>query len=148
MNIFTTTRFTNYLREKTSACASLFLVLRIRRGTFPCSLSMEMSRLTRDGTAEPISQDQILRRERAQGTFHFPCLADHGQDWQPYPIDPYSCYMCDHTYILSHTVVGTLIQPNQTPTTHDTNTRFKLTIVTILSFSERLAIANLSCHIN
>ena len=24
--------------------------------------------------------------------------ADHEQDWQPYPVDPYSCYiMCDHT---------------------------------------------------
>ena len=32
----------------------------------------------------------------------------------------------------------------QTPTTHDTNTRVKLTIVTILSFSERLAIAYIS----
>ena len=30
------------------------------------SLSMEMSRLTRDGTAEPVSRDQILRRERGQ----------------------------------------------------------------------------------
>ena len=28
--------------------------------------SMEMSRLTRDGTAEPFSRDQILRRERGQ----------------------------------------------------------------------------------
>ena len=28
------------------------------------SLSLEMSRLTRDGTAEPVSRDQILRRER------------------------------------------------------------------------------------
>ena len=28
---------------------------------------MEMSRLTRDGTAEPVSRDQILRRERGQG---------------------------------------------------------------------------------
>ena len=27
-----------------------------------------------------------------------PCSADHVQDWQPYPVDPYSCYMCDHTY--------------------------------------------------
>ena len=26
-----------------------------------------MSRLTRDGTAEPVSRDQILRRERGQG---------------------------------------------------------------------------------
>ena len=37
---------------------------------------------------------------RGQGNIIFPCSADHDQDWQPYPIDPYSCYMCDHTYIL------------------------------------------------
>ena len=57
-----------------------------------------MSRLTRDGTAELVSRDQILRRERGQGNIHFPCSADHEQDWQPYPVDPYSCYTCDHTY--------------------------------------------------
>ena len=63
------------------------------------SLSIEMSRLTRDGTAEPVSQDQILRREqRGQGIIHFPCLADHEQDWQPYPVDPFSCFMCDPTW--------------------------------------------------
>ena len=39
-----------------------------------------MSRLTRDGTAEPVSRDQILRRERGQGNTHFPCSADHEQD--------------------------------------------------------------------
>ena len=55
-----------------------------------------MSRLTRDGTAEPVSRDQILRRERGQENINFPCSADHEQDWQPYPVDPYSCYMCDH----------------------------------------------------
>ena len=50
------------------------------------SLSMQMSRLTRDGTAEPVSRDQILRREqRGQGNIYFPCSADHMQDWQPYP---------------------------------------------------------------
>ena len=34
---------------------------------------MEMSRLTRDGTttAEPVSRDQILRRERGHGIFIF-----------------------------------------------------------------------------
>ena len=36
------------------------------------SKSMEMSRLTRDGTAETVSRDQILRRERGQGIFFFP----------------------------------------------------------------------------
>ena len=53
-----------------------------------------MSRLTRDGAAaETVSRDQILRHERGQGKIHFPCSADHEQDWQPYPVDPYSCYM-------------------------------------------------------
>ena len=45
-----------------------------------------------------VSRDQILRREREQGNIHLPCSADHVQDWQPYPVDPYCCYMCDHTY--------------------------------------------------
>ena len=35
-------------------------------------LSMEMSRLTRDGTAEPVSRDQILRHARGQGNNIFP----------------------------------------------------------------------------
>ena len=56
-----------------------------------------MSRLTLDGTAEPVSRDQILRHERGQGNINFPCSADHEQDWQAYPVDPYFCYMCDHT---------------------------------------------------
>ena len=49
-----------------------------------------MSRLTRDGTAESVSRDQFLRHARGQGNIHFPCSADHEQDWQPYPVDPYS----------------------------------------------------------
>ena len=61
------------------------------------SLSMEMSRLTRDGTAEPVLSDQILRREHGQGNIHFSYSAHHEQDWQPYPVDPYSCHTCDHT---------------------------------------------------
>ena len=52
-----------------------------------------MSRLTRDGTAEPVSRDQILRHARGQGNIHFPCSADHEQDWQPDPVDPYSKMM-------------------------------------------------------
>ena len=31
-----------------------------------------MTRLTRDGTAEPVSRDQILRRERDREVFIFP----------------------------------------------------------------------------
>ena len=44
------------------------------------SLSMEMSKLARDGTAKPVSPDQILRREREQGNINFLCSADHEQD--------------------------------------------------------------------
>ena len=67
-----------------------------------------MSRLTRDGTAEPVSRDQILRLARGQGNIHFPCLADHEQDWQPYPVDPYSAIYDDHTYI--HTYILQIIE--------------------------------------
>ena len=42
----------------------------------------------RDGRT--VSRDQILRRERGQVNIHFPRPADHEQDWQPYPVDPYS----------------------------------------------------------
>ena len=67
-----------------------------------------MSRLTRDGTAEPVSRDQILRHARGQGNVHFPCSADHEQDWQPYPVDPYSAICDDHTYI--HTCAAYLLE--------------------------------------
>ena len=56
-----------------------------------------MNRLTRDGTAEPVSLDQILRHIQGQGNIHFPCSADHEQDWQPYPVDLYSVVYDDHT---------------------------------------------------
>ena len=49
-----------------------------------------MSRLARDGTAKPVSRDQILRCERGPGNVHFFYSADHEQDWQPYPVDSYS----------------------------------------------------------
>ena len=36
-----------------------------------CSLSMEMGRLTRGGTADPVSRDQILRRKHEQGNIQY-----------------------------------------------------------------------------
>ena len=53
------------------------------------SLGMEMSRLAWDGTAKTVLQGQGANGDRE--IFIFPCLADHAQDWQPYPIDPNSC---------------------------------------------------------
>ena len=61
--------------------------------------SMEMSKLGRDGTAAPVSRDQILRRERGQRIINFPCsAADHEQDWRPCPV-----VRAIHTNIVLHT---------------------------------------------
>ena len=75
-----------------------------------------MNRLMRDGTAEPVSRDQVLRHARGQGNIHFPGSADHEQDWHSYPIDPYSAICDDHTYILStyiHTYIHLFLKKNQ-----------------------------------
>ena len=66
-----------------------------------------MGRPMRDGIAESVSRDQILRRERRQGNIHLPCSVPHKQDWQPYLVDPYFFYRCGHTYI--HTYIQELI---------------------------------------
>ena len=64
---------------------------------------MEVSRLMQDETAETVSRDQNLRHI-------FPCSAGHEHDWQPYPVDPYSYCMCDHTYASYPTTRGHLIK--------------------------------------
>ena len=45
-----------------------------------------------------LARPKFLART-GQGNIIFPCSADHEQDWPPYPVDPYSCYVCynDHT---------------------------------------------------
>ena len=75
------------------------------------------SRLTRDGTtAEPVSRDKLLRRERGQGKFHFSFSVDHELDWQPYPVDPYSAICHDHTrihiYIEQQIIINSRTGPN------------------------------------
>ena len=44
----------------------------VRKHQIQPEYHMEMSRLTRDGTAEPVSRDQILRHARGQGNIIFP----------------------------------------------------------------------------
>ena len=69
-----------------------------------------MSRLTRKGKAEPVSRDQILKRERGQGNINFPCSADHEQDWQPFPVVSYSAEGADRrcmAYIDLYTYMAT-----------------------------------------
>ena len=83
------------------------------------SLSIEMSRLTRDGTAEPVSRDQILGRERGQGNIYFPCQADHEQDWQPYLIGSYSAISDDHTYIWNGAPIRSVFPPSHALSPND-----------------------------
>ena len=45
--------------------------------TYSSAWVRKLSDLTRDGTAETVSRDQILRRERGQGK----CSADQKQEW-------------------------------------------------------------------
>ena len=80
---------------------------------------MDNEQLMRDGTTEPVSQDQILRRVGGQGNINFPCSADHEQDWQPHPVDLYSAIrvMTMNTYI--HTYIHRLYLLTTT-TTDDT----------------------------
>ena len=65
-----------------------------------------MSRLARDGTAEPVLRDQILRLERGQGKNKQTknCSADHEQDWQSYPVDRYSAEQDDYTYVHTYQI--------------------------------------------
>ena len=58
-----------------------------------CTVLLTIDKL-QDGTAELVSRDQILRRERGQGNINFPCSGDHVQDWQLYPVDLYTLAIC------------------------------------------------------
>ena len=51
-----------------------------------------MSELTRDGTAEPVSRDHMLRRERGQEKNKIPIQLTTSKinNPEPYAVDPYS----------------------------------------------------------
>ena len=48
------------------------------------------------------SRETKFSDTQEQGNIIFSCSADHEQDWQPYPVDPYSAICDDHTYIYIH----------------------------------------------
>ena len=56
---------------------------------------------------DPASRDQIHRRKRGEGNIFFPCSVDHEQDWQPYPVDPYSA-MCTYLHLSLCGVMGSI----------------------------------------
>ena len=48
-----------------------------------------------------------------------PSSTDYEQDWQPYPVDPYSAICDDHTYIHTYThVLFFLSHPAAIPRSH------------------------------
>ena len=53
------------------------------------------------------------------------------QDWQSYSIDPYSCYMCDHTYMLINALVHVtvLLSDLNTPSALQNRLYSKFTIL-------------------
>ena len=66
-----------------------------------------MSRLTRDGTAETVSRDQILRRKRGQRKAHFPLLS-----W-PCPVGVCSAESADHPGMVTHVAQEYVDQPGK-----------------------------------
>ena len=69
------------------------------------SLSMDMSRLTRDGTAEPISRDQILRHARGQRNIIFPVQLTLSRIGNPTRLIHTLAICDDHTYIHTYYVL-------------------------------------------
>ena len=62
-----------------------------------------MSELTLDGAAEPSREAKNLSANANRGILVF-----HEQDWQPYPVDPDSCYICDYKYIHTYRLMSVL----------------------------------------
>ena len=59
------------------------------------------------GRLNPSRETKFLGAYGDRGkNIYFPCSADHEQDWQPYPVDPYSAICDDHTYIHYYAVHG------------------------------------------
>ena len=64
--------------------------------SFSLSVGNEQADAGRDSRtclARPSSQART-----GTGKYHFRCLADHQQDWQPCLVDPHSAISDDHTY--------------------------------------------------
>ena len=70
-----------------------------------------MSRLTRDGTAEPVSRDQILRHARGQGNIIFPVQLTTSRIGNLTRLNHTLLHVCDdHTYIHTYTCIAIKIR--------------------------------------
>ena len=65
-----------------------------------------MSRLARTGRLNPSRETKFSGTYGDRGIFIFSVQLPHEQDWQPYPVDPYSATCDGHTYINTTTIGG------------------------------------------
>ena len=68
-----------------------------------------MSRLTRDGTAEPVSRDQILRHVREQGNIIFPVQLTTSRIGNLTRLIHTLLYVMTYTYIHSSTYLSGML---------------------------------------
>ena len=62
-----------------------------------------MNRLTRDGLPNPSRETKFLCVNGDREKLFSPVqLTTSGIGNLTYPVDPYSCYLCDHYHIISH----------------------------------------------
>ena len=65
----------------------------------PKDLGQRFEERRRGQPADVFNIIQKRPNHRCSGKYSFSLFTpDHEQDWQPYPVDRYSCYMCDDTY--------------------------------------------------
>ena len=81
---------------------------------FSLSMENEQAGAGRDGTGRlnPSRETKFSGAYGDRGILIFTCSADHEQDWQPYPVNPYSALCDDHIYI--HTIIHTVLSINST----------------------------------
>ena len=72
---------------------------------------MEVSRLTRDGTAEPVSRDQIFRHARGQGNIIFPVQLTTSRIGNLTRLIHTLAICDDHTYIHTYPVIYVVANP-------------------------------------
>ena len=66
---------------------------------FSLSMGNEQADAGRDGRTRLARLNSQARTGIRR--YIFSCSADHEQDWQPYPVDPYPAILCDnHSYFL------------------------------------------------
>ena len=94
-----------------SRISLLILLNQAESGAY--SQDFSRNRRRRPHSSDTLCIAHVNNRDRKY--INFSCSDDHEQDWQPYPLDPYSSMCDDHTHFIPIMGVGkerrTLIDP-------------------------------------